>query len=760
MSYYTDIPGEWRPILAGQQTVTNGAHRWEGVNLNGFAVFNNGRDLPVTYRIGDTDAVPIYELREQGVAAVGTICEHSGILLVMDIKEIQADKLADLFRLKGIVSSGQLTATQAGNTVTASDEIFTSAHVGLRIVYADGTVRVITGYTSATVVTVDGAALTFTTPQAFELKASATQAGATHSGLLTGAMASGDATVTASGDIFTAGMVGRWVWFQNGWHRKITAFTDAQHVELSAAPTFDIVAQPFFVVDDATDYTVTASADIFTADMVGLSILWPDGTTRKITAYVNATAVTVDMYVAVGAGLIGIENDETYAAYTRDEFVNRIGYKIICSMPALPRRWAAQGLGSIQAGSRWLTLKYPMKSLEAGQQIEITGAGLEGGNHTSTILYAHALGTKFLLSTAVNTTVSEAIVIRSDAVNSIVGSFELQDDGSRIMRAKDCRGELVIYKETAIFLGQYTGLVDQPFGFKKLSIPSGSTLYYPWTLIEVEGLWHFYAGRNGFYRFDMTTQLPVRIPITEVCSDIFFANVDQTRKEEIFTADNWLTHEIFLCFPTTAADTVRPPYEVRCNDVTMCFDYLQATVSTSAAEYTAAGMIKRPYEEGSYDWFIMGQCDGTVLLYGMMECAWPIWAGRKQIFFRRGTNPYSSALADYISTLQSGFSDIGDKYNEKILRAILIILASQEVELEPLTLIVDILGVRNTSEAGILLGSQTLVGPKSENLVPTFYCQHYFADRLRAFGNVPCRLSQRLWEVSGRQSKSITRRRE
>lgn len=85
--------GEW--ILIGDG-FSNSGHRWEGVNTNGYAVFNNGADLPVTYRLEEVTVKPIYELREQGVAAVGTISEFAGSLLLADVSEIQANHLEDV----------------------------------------------------------------------------------------------------------------------------------------------------------------------------------------------------------------------------------------------------------------------------------------------------------------------------------------------------------------------------------------------------------------------------------------------------------------------------------------------------------------------------------------------------------------------------------------------------------------------------------------------------------------------------------------
>lgn len=76
-------------IVIGQGFDTTAAHRWEAVDLNGWVVLNNGVDLPVTYRVEDYEVKPIYQLRENGVASVGTITVYNSMLLCADITEIR-----------------------------------------------------------------------------------------------------------------------------------------------------------------------------------------------------------------------------------------------------------------------------------------------------------------------------------------------------------------------------------------------------------------------------------------------------------------------------------------------------------------------------------------------------------------------------------------------------------------------------------------------------------------------------------------------
>jgi hypothetical protein len=78
--------GTW--LVIGSGFTTTNAHRWEAKNVGGYAIFNNGIDLPVSYHLNEFSVRPIHELREQGISFVGTIEEIAGILVCADIAEI------------------------------------------------------------------------------------------------------------------------------------------------------------------------------------------------------------------------------------------------------------------------------------------------------------------------------------------------------------------------------------------------------------------------------------------------------------------------------------------------------------------------------------------------------------------------------------------------------------------------------------------------------------------------------------------------
>lgn len=104
--YFEDNPGVWEEIGSGFSTNGN---RWEAEQVGEYLVLNNGVDLPMTYRAGDSSVTPIWELREQGVASVGTIAEINGILCCFDIRAIPTGNLETIAGAKSGAVEGAVS---------------------------------------------------------------------------------------------------------------------------------------------------------------------------------------------------------------------------------------------------------------------------------------------------------------------------------------------------------------------------------------------------------------------------------------------------------------------------------------------------------------------------------------------------------------------------------------------------------------------------------------------------------------------------
>lgn len=106
---YTDTTvAGWMQIASG---LSPNGRRWEAVQVGDYLCLNNAVDLPLTYRPGDEIALPIYELREQGIASVGTIAAHNGNLLVMDLWQIDDDAFTALMSPTASAVSASQDAT-------------------------------------------------------------------------------------------------------------------------------------------------------------------------------------------------------------------------------------------------------------------------------------------------------------------------------------------------------------------------------------------------------------------------------------------------------------------------------------------------------------------------------------------------------------------------------------------------------------------------------------------------------------------------
>jgi len=79
------------PLSAQYLFGTQGSHRWQMVDMDGYAVFNNGYDLPFVYDLTDTTNYRghlLYELRENGYAFCDTMAVLGGVLTFQDVAEL------------------------------------------------------------------------------------------------------------------------------------------------------------------------------------------------------------------------------------------------------------------------------------------------------------------------------------------------------------------------------------------------------------------------------------------------------------------------------------------------------------------------------------------------------------------------------------------------------------------------------------------------------------------------------------------------
>lgn len=246
---YNAESGEtWGVIGSGY----NGPGRqWRSEVVNGTAFINNGVDLPITYRVEWTEARPVYELRDAGVASVDVIKEYNGTLFCGNIRQLTEEAM-DL--VMGAIQSGTVTAGQSGSTysginncttngttfVVMDSPFFAPGMEGKTLRWMNGERRTITAVVSPVTAAVDSPVDTLEAMPVFVLNGYS------------------DLVVSASGDIFTSDMVGETITWESGDSRTITEFLDARTVIVDA--DYHVDSGVFEITNPAAYRAVTDSA--------------------------------------------------------------------------------------------------------------------------------------------------------------------------------------------------------------------------------------------------------------------------------------------------------------------------------------------------------------------------------------------------------------------------------------------------------------------------------------------------------------------
>jgi hypothetical protein len=453
----------------------------------------------------------------------------------------------------------------------------------------------------------------------------------------------------------------------------------------------------------------------------------------------NGVLMCADITEVKAEQLAGVMNGvNPYGEITDATLLNRIQYRLAWPHVGQPLRWAATVLGTIAASSTTLTLEFPVASFKAGQTLNIAGAGPLGNNLIATILAI--TGTTVLLGTAASTAVTDAPVQRSDAAGMIVGfSDEMQDDGSGIIRMGVLKNTLVILKDTSFWIGVYTGDPDQPFVFVRTweDRKSERTIFYRWCM-ESSGDYLVFAGRNRFWKFDLTTQKPVEHPKLLLCENLFYDEVEPEDSENVFSATNGITGEAWFIFNGEVNKALAYSFKYdRCNVI-------------GGYGYTAAATIKKPVvgpQIGpSEDWFIMSNSIGTVLRYGKTNRS----ADADVLTRIDGAGD----AQEYDSVLRSNLGAIGNGYDETRGLAFVPVLSEKSADV-PLTVRIYI--ARNPLTAPTLLGTRVLNDPFDVNLVTMHTIAQYIADEITVTGTQQVRLASRTWDMGQTESHSAPR---
>lgn len=403
----------------------------------------------------------------------------------------------------------------------------------------------------------------------------------------------------------------------------------------------------------------------------------------------------------------------------------RLPWAVANSEYGEPTMWAPVFSVYMAAASATIVLPFTSSVFVAGRTrvAVINGGPLNGtlGGQEDTpdgVMVLTVSGATLTLqeSTDVDITYPRIVqVLRWTDVSSLVGRYLLQGDNSEITSLATLRDWLVIFRETGIYLGRYTGDPGAPFVFTPKY--SGSNVpQWPDAIANVNGNYLLYPARgNHLFQFDGVVW-PTVHHVTDNASDLFFVGYDQA--DEVFAVDNAITKEIFFCYP----------------DATIAFDYDTpgGTVSKLTQLFDAAAIV---HKTATTDvWMIMA-IGRFIYTYGLVYGITPI-----QTWLRDGVA--------VTSVLKFGLNAFGDPANEKMILNLTPILASSspDVDLE-----VQIYSAWNPSATPVALLSpvESLPTPEGNNFVTLAFQAIHFQDEITLVEttDIDARYSMRIIEV-------------
>ncbi len=400
-----------------------------------------------------------------------------------------------------------------------------------------------------------------------------------------------------------------------------------------------------------------------------------------------------------------------------------------------PALWAPAFTVLMAASSATIILPFPSTVFIAGQtRVAVISGGPLGGTlggqegYENGVLVTGVSGRTLTLEIPTDPDLAYPRVVqvmRWTDISSLVGRYDLWGDGSAITVVSSLRDWIVVFRETGIYLGRYTGDPGAPFVFTPKYAGSNVPLW-PDAVANIKGDYLLYPGQgNRVFRFDGITW-PEVDDVPDLASGLFFDGYDQD--DEVFAVEVPMTKEWWFVYP----------------DKVMAFDFDTAgcTISEMDQGFNAAAVV---HKAGTSDvWFIMS-IGRLIYTYGLVYGITPI-----QTWLRDGV------AVD--STFRFGLNTFGDKANEKMLLSLTPILASSSpsVDIE-----LQIYATHNPSAAltPLLVPVESLPSPEGRNFVTTIFQAIYEQDEivLVEATDIDAKYSMRIWEVELVKAGGITR---
>lgn len=408
---------------------------------------------------------------------------------------------------------------------------------------------------------------------------------------------------------------------------------------------------------------------------------------------------------------------------------NRIRYKIVCSDYLKPTNFSPVISGTIQSASKTVvTLDYPSTAFVVGAKVAVVGAGINGGTLGGTegvedgVPITAASGKTITLSIPADSALTYPLMVsvtRWADTSTFSSGFSLQDDGSAILRIMSLKRQLLVFRETGIFSGRYTGNVETPFIFTP-EFQGSDVPVYPDAAIEIAGEMIVYPTKSRFYYFDGSSA-PQIFKSLDAARSNFFSSA-QADPLNVFASHNEVTREVW--FHTAAG--------------VLAFDYFQKTAAWIDEPYSGGATIQIP-STGEH-WYVLVRSDGVY------RCA----ANESGVITRKRNG------TSVVATLKSGMYSIGDESTQKTIRGYLPLLGvgCQDTRLE-----VTLYGSEAVSLSPRVLCSVQLPAPGESPLISAFFRNTYLQDKISYIDpdDKPCFLSGRSLRMILSDTRGVTR---
>ncbi len=482
----------------------------------------------------------------------------------------------------------------------------------------------------------------------------------------------------------------------------------------------------FYVIIAKVD---AGSGTVVTSPAIAVSPVVLANQNDKALVYYDATA---GQWVSVTFPLGVVPADSNYGLVPT-YITNHLPWEILTGEYGEPRNWAPVFPAYMAASSNTIVLPFASSVFIAGQtRVAVISGGPLGGTlggqegYENGILVTGVAGRTLTLEipTDVELVYPRVVAVtRWEDISSLSGRYLIQGDNSAITGLSVLRDWLVVWRETGIYLGKFTGDPSAPFVFTPKYAGSNVPLWGD-CIASIKGDYLLYPSRgNRMYKFDGVSW-PELHDICDPSSSLFFNDVDET--DEVFCFDNPITGEIFFIYP----------------DTTICYDYDESTLSVFDVAFNAGAAIHKP---GSTDEWVILAIGRFISTYGLAF----------------GDDPFQTFMRDGVAAqgvLKWGINSFGSESSEKMIWNYTPLFSSQSPDA---AVSVQLLGTHNPN-AGLttlLTPPELLPTPSGRNYVPLVFQYIYLQDELTILPatDIDCRVSGRIIELEIVKPSGVTR---